>query len=244
MTKEVILAKPRILFLDCESLPNICYAYDLFSYKSYKMIIKEKTLITFAWKFLGDKEVQVIKGKPYDDKAICVKIGELMKEADYVVAHYGDKFDLKFIRSRTMLNNLPAPAPVASIDTYKLGKKYFNFNANRLDYLGKLFGLGEKLPTSFELWAKCAEGNKKAIQEMADYNKQDVALLEKVFLYMLPHVNSNLNHNLFSDNEEHVCHNCGSTKLQKRGTIVTKLSKKQRVNCQSCGAWGAVKYEG
>lgn len=236
------MAKPKILFIDIESLPNICYAYDLFSYKSYKMIKQEKTIISFAWKWMDEKHTNVVTAKvPYKDADVCKVINEQLAKADYVVAHYGDKFDLKFIRSRTLLNGLIATSPTATIDTYKLAKKYFNFNANRLDYLGKLFGLGEKIPTTFELWAKCAEGNKKAIKQMAEYNKQDVVLLEKVFKWMLPHVDAKINYNLFNEHDEHSCPTCGSMQLQKRGTIVNKVTKRQRMMCMKCGSWHSVK---
>lgn len=240
------MTKPKVLFLDCESLPNICYAYDLYSPKNYKMIIKEKSLITFAWKWLGEKEIHVVKAKEaFKDGDIIEVINGLFEEADYVIAHYGDKFDLKYIRSRALINNLPAPAPVPSIDTYKLAKKYFNFNANRLDYLGELFGLGRKVKTSFELWDRCAKGERKAINEMAAYNVQDVALLEKIFLKMVPHVQTKLNHQLFTEHDDTVCHNCGSKKIQKRGTIISGLTKRQRYCCTKCHSWfsGKIKKE-
>lgn len=244
------MAKPKVLFLDCESLPNICYAYDLYSPKNYKMIIQEKALITFAWKWLGDKELHVVKAKEaYKDDDILKVINELFEQADYVVAHYGDKFDLKYIRSRALVNNLPAPAPVPSIDTYKLAKRYFNFNANRLDYLGELFGLGRKIKTSFELWDRCAKGERKAINEMATYNIQDVALLEKIFLKMLPHVQSKLNHTLFDETSkpDESCPHCGSKHIQKRGTYaVSSLTIRQRYKCNKCKSWfiGKIKKNG
>lgn len=242
--------KPRVLYWDLETLPNITYAYDLFSYKSYKMIKQEKSIVSFAWKFDGDRAVQSktildFKHKsPYDDKELVKFIISILNQADYVVAHYGDKFDMRFLRARALINNLCAPAPVQTIDTFKLAKRYFYLNANRLDYLGKLLGLGSKLSTSFELWASCAEGDKKAIAKMAKYNRQDVALLQKVFKYMLPHVESKLNHNIFANAEGHVCPHCGSHDLQKRGVMVLKITKRQRWQCQAdgCGSWSTTKY--
>ena len=238
------MRKPKILIWDLETLPNICYAFDLYSYKKPDMIIQEKAIISFAYKWLGDKKANVIKGNhnhPYDDKALVEQIIEVISQADYLVAHFGDKFDSRFLRSRALINGVKAPPPVKQIDTYKLAKKYFHLNANRLDYLGKILGVGRKNSTSWKLWEKCAEGNKKAINEMAEYNKQDVELLEAVFLKMLPHTTDTLNRRLFSIDAA-VCPHCGSTHLQKRGTMVNKATKRQRYQCQSCYSWSTGKY--
>jgi hypothetical protein len=243
--------KPKILYIDIETLANVTYAFNLYDYKKPNMIIKEKSIITFAYKWAGEKTTKVVtaldfqgtKKDPYNDKGLVEFITGVLNEADYVVGHYSDKFDMRFIRARALINNCIAPAPVATIDTYKLAKKYFHLNANRLDYIGKLLGLGGKSKSGWDLWEKSAQGDLEAIKKMAAYNKRDVELLEAVFLKMLPHVESNLNQRLFTDKTTSVCHNCGSDKIQKRGTIVNKLTKRQRYFCTSCGSWHSEKME-
>lgn len=244
------MAKPKVLYIDIETLPNITYAYNLYDYKNPQMIIKEKSIITFAYKWNNSKtkvvtalDFQGTKKDPYDDKGLVEFINSVIEEADYVVAHYGDKFDMRFIRSRSLINGLVATPPVSTIDTYKLAKKYFHLNANRLDYLGKLLGLGGKAKSGWELWEKSAKGDLEAIAKMAAYNKRDVDLLEAVFLKMLPHVESNLNQKLFSETGLCVCRNCGSKHLQKRGTIVNRLTKRQRYFCVDCGSWHSEKMD-
>jgi len=243
------MAKPNILFLDIETLPNITYAFNLYDYKKPSMIIKEKSIISFAYKFNSEAtkvvtalDFQGTKKDPYNDKGLTEFINQTIEKADYVVAHYGDKFDMRFIRSRSLINGLLPTPTVATIDTYKLAKKYFHLNANRLDYLGKLFGLGGKSDSGWKLWEKSAQGDVEAIKKMAAYNKRDVDLLAAVFLKMLPHCPSVLNQKLFVG-KDLVCHNCGSDKIQKRGTIVNKLTKRQRYFCTSCGSWHSEKME-
>lgn len=243
------MSKPNILFIDIETLPNITYAYNLFDYKKPNMIVKEKAIITFAYKF-NSGPTQVVtnydfphdKFDPYDDRLMVEFINEILSKADYVVAHYGDKFDMRFIRGRAAIHGLPATPIVATLDTYKLAKKYLHLNAYRLDYLGKLLGLGGKADSSWALWEGAAQGDLKAIKKMAYYNKRDVDLLADVFARILPHCPSTLNQKLFS-REEHICPTCGSNHLQKRGTIVTKLTKRQRFACLKCGAWHSTKLE-
>jgi predicted RNA-binding Zn-ribbon protein involved in translation (DUF1610 family) len=50
-----------------------------------------------------------------------------------------------------------------------------------------------------------------------------------------PWIRNHPNHNLFAD--DHVCPNCGSTRLQKRGTAISSTGTYQRYQCSACGTW-------
>lgn len=242
--------KPKILVLDIESLPNILYAFDLFSYNRPHNIIQECAIITFSWKWHGEKgraqsmsSLDFAKGKkydPYDDSKLVAAIGDLLAEADYVVAHF-TKFDMRYIRARSIINNLKPPARPTEICTYRLAKKFFKLNANRLDYLGKLFGFGGKMPMNWTFWERCANGDEAAIKKMAAYNRQDVDLLDKVFTHMKPHVELPINFKLFVPTKGASCPSCGSTKAQHRGYRLTKVTRHRRMQCNDCGTWYSVK---
>lgn len=243
---------PKILVLDIETLPNAGYFFQLYKENNnFETITKERSILTFSYKWLGEAKAKGIsvltfhrpgtKFDPYNDKELVRRICDILKQADFIIAHYGDKFDMRMIRARAVINGLKSPPPVAQIDTYKLCKKHFNLNANRLDYLGKVLGLGRKIPMRWENWQRCAEGDKEAIKEMLKYNKQDVELLEKVFLHIQPHVETKINHNLFVDKSNLICHTCGSDKIQKRGYLMNKISRRQRYSCQDCGSWFSAK---
>lgn len=242
--------KPRVLIYDIETLFNEGYFFSLYGDQgiNHNFIKKEKSILTIAYKWWGDKKTHVIKISDYpsykkdthDDKEVVKAFSKVLAEADYIVAHYGDKFDIKFIASRAMINGLEPIPNVPSIDTYKLVKKHFNLNANRLDYLGKLMGFGGKMKMDWGYWARCAEGDVKAVEKMAAYNKQDVDLLESVFDKLLPYVQHKINMNLFNKHSATCdCSSCGSDNTQKRGYWVTKVAKKQRYQCQDCGSWFA-----
>lgn len=241
------MKQPKILVVDLETLPNKGYFWHPWDDKMLPLafIEKPKSICTAAFKFVGDKRARVISVKtPYDDSGVLVELMKVWEEADYVLAHYGDGFDIPFISARLLANKLPPLPLVPSIDTFKLAKKHFGktLNSNRLDHLGEVMGVGRKNPTKADLWVKCANGNKAALKEMAEYNAQDVELLEQVWLVMLPYVQSKLNLNLFNDISEVICNTCGSENLQKRGTFVTKLTKRQRLCCSDCGSWMTAKY--
>ena len=239
--------QPKILVFDLETLPNLGYFWDCYPENGIPLqfVVQPKAICTIAYKWMGENKSYVLKVKePYNDKEILKKFLPVWEEADYVLGHFGDGFDIPYLAGRLLANGLPPLPIVPSIDTYKLAKKHFGktLNSNRLDNLGTVLNVGNKNKTNINLWVNCASGNKKAIDEMGEYNRQDVNLLEQVALKMLPYTGSKLNRRLFSE-AEISCETCGSTNIQKRGTLVTKTVKKRRVQCQDCGHWGSIKYE-
>jgi hypothetical protein len=159
-----------------------------------------------------------------------------MEEADCIVAHNGDQFDVKFLNTRAIYHGLPALPPITSVDTYKVAKLKFRFNSNRLDYLGKLFGFGGKKHTPPGLWLDVLKGDKKAVKIMTDYNKRDVTLLESVFKKLIPYIPNYLNRELFGGTG---CPRCGSKKIQSRGVQRAITRTYQRFQCQNakCMGW-------
>src|SRR5690606_7200301 len=149
-------------------------------------------IICASWKWQGDRKVESISvspSNPTNDKPVLQKLLEVMNEADAVVAHNGDKFDMRWIRARLAFHRLPPLPPVVQIDTKKIAKSAFYFNSNRLEYLARYLGLGSKVKTGgYGLWKKCMNGDKTALEKMVRYNKHDVTLLEDVFDVLYPHV--------------------------------------------------------
>jgi DNA polymerase III epsilon subunit-like protein len=240
--------QPKVLIFDIESLPNKGFFWHPWDDKMLPLAFIEaaKAICTISYKWMDEKKAKVLIVKtPYDDAGILAEFLEIWEQADYVIGHYGDGFDIPYLAGRLMANRLPPLPLVPSIDTFKLAKRHFGktLNSNRLDHLGEILGLGRKNKTDASLWVRCANGDPRALKEMAAYNMQDVYLLEKVWVAMKPYVQSKYNVNLFLDISDIVCYNCESSNLQKRGTFVTKTTKKQRLHCQDCGSWMTTKYE-
>lgn len=239
--------EPKILLYDIETLMNEGFFFSLYDAINPNFIVKEKSILTIAYKFLGDKGKAkgmsiadfAKEGEPFDahnDKALLEAFSKIVNEADYIVGHYSDKFDNKFLQARVMINGLPPLKMPSQIDTYKLVKKHFNLNANRLDYVGKLLGLGGKMPMNYSYWIECAKGNLKALKKMLAYNKQDVDLLEAIFKKLLPYVETKINRSLFTKDHNFMCNSCGSTELTKNGSKVLKSRKVQYYRCTQCGS--------
>jgi hypothetical protein len=159
-----------------------------------------------------------------------------LEEADVVVAHNGVDFDMKVINSRFLFHGIKPPAPYKVVDTKREAKKVARFNSNKLDDLGGLLGEGKKIKTDFDLWLGCINGDKASWNKMVKYNKQDVLLLEKVYMRLRPWMNSHPN--LALTNPKAKCGKCGSAHIQWRGTAVTTTRSYARFQCQDCGGWG------
>lgn len=239
------MAKPKILFLDIETLPNLGYTWGLYEQNVIRFT-KQSCIATFAAKWSDGRvfakalpDYAGYKPYSYDDKALVKDIWKLLDEADIVVAHNGKQFDVKVCQARFIFHGLKPSSPFKVVDTKDAVKKVARFNSNKLDDLGSLLGIGKKIKTDFDLWEGCIKGDKAAWRQMVTYNKQDVLLLEKLYLTLLPWMS---NHPNFGSGME--CPKCGSDHLQSRGTSRTSTRTYQRYQCQKCGGWSrAVKAE-
>jgi len=181
------LAKLRVLLYDVETAPSVGYFWRGKWEVNILRCITEGGVISIAWKWLGEKETFVMKRGPKDNYALMKKMRDLMDEADVTVAHNGGNFDERVVRTDMLLHKLELSSPHKLVDTLSVAKKYFKFNSNSLDDLARLFGIPGKISTGgLQLWLDCEANKPAAWKRMMDYNKNDVVVLEKVYLRMLP----------------------------------------------------------
>jgi len=227
------MSKPKVLIFDIETAPNLAYVWgkyeqDVIAFKS------EWHLLSVAYKWLGESEIHcvTIEGKK-DDRKLAKTLRDLFDKADVVIAHNGDAFDIKKARARFAYHGLKPPSQFATVDTYKVAKRYFNFNSNKLNDLGQYFRLGEKVKhTGFDLWLGCMRNDKASWKLMQKYNKQDVVLLEKVYQKLLPWMDRHPNMALLQDKQG--CPKCGSVKVVKDGIRANSSTMQQQWHCKSC----------
>ena len=97
--------------------------------------------------------------------------------------------------------------------------------------------MGRKLPTTFDLWARCMRGEQKAMTEMVTYCDQDVILLENIYLTMRPWIMPHPNFNLMVESSDTVnCPTCGSTEHKKQGFYTTYANKYYQRQCKVCSS--------
>lgn len=232
----------KIILWDIETAPMVVTSWGLYKPRlSHDNIIEGTSLLSGAWKTLGEKEIHAVAvhpAKPREDKGAVKAIREALASADVLVAQNGDRFDLRVLNARLVFHGLDPLPPIKTVDTLKVAKKYFRFDSNRLDYLGEFLGVGRKIHTDYDLWLKVLlNGDKAALAAMVKYNKQDVALLEDVYLRLRPFMQTHPNRRL-TDGD--CCPLCGvAGKLQKRGFRLTRTTKRQAYQCQACGGWSS-----
>jgi len=233
----------KILIFDIETSPNLGYWW---SHPWETHIIENKDewhILSFSAKWLGEKvfskglcDYPLYKKDKESDKALVEDIWKLFDEADIVVAHNGADFDIKKSNSRFSFHKMKPPAPFKTVDTKIVAKKNFAFNSNSLNDLGKYLDLGVKVETGgFKLWLDCMAGKLEAWKKMKQYNANDVILLEKIYLRLLPWMNTHPNLGMYTN--KLVCPKCGSGNMQSRGFSINATTKYKRAQCQDCGGW-------
>lgn len=233
----------KIVFVDTETAPSLGWTWGP---KWETSIIDFKTdsyMLSFSYKIAGEKKITtrgLIDYPGYskdkeNDEQLVKDLWAVFDEADIIIGHNVDKFDIKKANSRFLTHGLNPPSPYRTVDTLKISRRSFKFDSNKLDDLGHYLGLGRKLPhTGFHLWQGCMNGDLKSWNLMKRYNSQDVALLEKVYYAVRAWapVHPNVN-----KGQLEACPKCGSNKTQRRGFSFTLLRKKQRYQCLSCFGW-------
>ena len=204
---------------------------------------QERFIICASWKVLGEDEVdsvsildnrKLFKSDPHNDKHVVETLHKMLSAADVIIHHNGNSYDLKFTETRMLFHGLPPLPPIQKIDTLLVAKHRFMFNSNKLDYLAKFLGLGEKIQTDYKLWLRVLQGDKSAIEEMVVYNKHDVKLLEEVYLKLRPYINDHPHAQLFEPGERLDCPRCGSKHTKKNGYHSANTRIYQRYYCLDC----------
>ena len=185
----------------------------------------------------GDRPVQESsKGQALIDSV------ELLVQVDELVGHNHDRFDLRVLRTRCILQGVLMFPKYRTFDTLKKARKYFAFTSNKLDYLGQVLEVGRKLDhEGIGLWRRVQEGatkaiKKEALKEMVNYCIQDVVLLEDVFNVFMPYVDHNTNHAVlkFGYEGRWRCPECGGSDVKLSHTDTTPLGYIKRYMKCSC----------
>lgn len=228
------IKKPRILVYDIETAPNLAYVWGKYE-QNVLAYEKERELLSFAYAWVGeDKVICETREHSKDDETIVAHLAKLLQEADITIAHNGDNFDRKVIKSRMVYWGMKPLKINSSVDTLKVAKSYFSFNGNSLNDLVQHLKIGKKAKTpGFDMWLGCMRGDKKSWALMAKYNKMDVKLLLKLYKRFLPWIE---NHpSLAKLVDSNGCPTCLSKDVQRSGRRATAQGVSQRMLCMSCG---------
>lgn len=219
-------AKPRIkrLIWDIETSPNIGF----FWRAGYRLnilhdcILHERSIICICYKWENSRNVFSLEWNKGDDRVLLQRFLEVALEADELVAHNGDKFDIKWFNTRCLKHGLQPPPIWKTVDTLAIARSRFYFNSNRLDYLGKFLLNEGKIKTDFELWHDIVINNcSKAMAKMVRYCKKDVTLLERVWHLLQPYHRPKTHVGVLNGLDKWTCPFTGSEDVKKSKTSIT-----------------------
>lgn len=227
------------LFFDIETSYNVVSSWRIGNKISitHDNIIKERAIICVSWKLQGENKVHSLNWDNGCDKQLLIDFVKVLNSAEEIIGHNSDRFDLRWIRTRCIFHGIPLAPAFQTLDTLKLARSNFNFNNNRLDYLGKFLGFGGKLDTGgFKLWQEIIMNNcQTSLKKMVKYCEQDVLLLENVYNKLNPYTLSKTHVGVAIGESKCSCPNCGSdnsisngNRISAAGVVVKKL---QCVDC-------------
>lgn len=230
--------KPKILFLDSEWTHAIALVYQQKNkWIQSDDIIQQPSCISIQWAFNNQKP-KAIAANHLDDKAVLEKFIELINEADIVVGHNMDNFDMKKLRWRARVHGLPAIPKVPTVDTLKQSRKLYGVGplGHSLGNLCSRLDLELKDHLSkADLKSFLFTGDKKALRRILSYGKQDIVTLRELYYKMLPDMQGHPHMKAFSEHEI-VCRNCGSHHLKKHKSRPSAAGvMKHQYQCQDCG---------
>jgi uncharacterized protein YprB with RNaseH-like and TPR domain len=233
------MTKRKRLFFDIETSPNIGLFWEA-GYKKnidYSNIIKERAIICICYKWEDAKQVfEVHWDSRQNDKALLEKFIKVANEADELVGHNGDKFDLAWIRTRCLYHKIDMFPKYTTIDTLKVARQAFRFNSNKLNYIADFLGIGQKIKTEFGLWKDIVlNKDKLAMDKMIKYCIKDVILLEQVFKALNSHILPKTHYGVIFGEDRGTCPECGSDELiiSLRRVMASGI-KKISYKCKTC----------
>lgn len=233
---------PKILLLDIETSPNRAFVWRLWKQNIHlPQIISNWFILSWAAKWLGASYItseRLYEEEVYleDDKRIMKKLWNLLDQAEIIIAHNGNYFDIPKINARFLVNGINPPSFYKQIDTKIIAKNQFGFESNKLQHLADQLGIDGKMDTDFELWSKCMQGDEESLKYMEEYNRHDVEILEKVYLKLRPYIKGHPNMDMYYDDSAPHCPSCGSTnlKLEIDKKFYTQAIQYQLYRCSDC----------
>jgi DNA polymerase elongation subunit (family B) len=239
------MKKIKRLFFDIETSPNIGFFWSA-GYKiniSYENIIQERAIICICYKWADDDKIHSLSwDKNQSDKSLLEKFIEIANEADEIVGHNGDKFDLPWVRTRCLYHKIPVFPNYTTVDTLKQARSKFRFNSNKLDYIAQFLNLGGKISTSYDLWKNIVlHKDDNALKQMVEYCKQDVNLLEQIYNLLSSYFPAKTHHGIVLGCGKESCPECGSKSMKfSKKRFTAAGTPRYQLRCNDCGKFHTV----
>ena len=228
------MENPRILIFDLETS-------GLDANRGHIMCAVAKWLnddYSYTWRIDETPGFGDTPGSFIDDSAIVQELVELCTEADAVCAYYGGygKFDVPYLNTRAVAQNLRPCPPLTVIDPYTTAKGSMKLARNGMASVAEVLNCElQKTHLPWADWIAAQYGDTKAMNKILEYCINDVLVLEELYLKLRPLIRNHpyvANNPEATDEERRImCPSCGSLKTHGHGSRFTKLFKVFRRRC-------------
>ena len=239
---------PRLLYFDIETAPVRIEAdvWDIWDVHIRPENVKEDWFV-LGWaakwvchSYIYSYVLRPSEAKKGNDKRILKPLWDLFNQADIIIGHNVDRFDVKKMNWRWIVNDFEPPMPYKTVDTLKELAKVAAPTSKSLDFVTKALNLNGKMKHRSGLFKECKAGDGNALRELRQYNEVDVTEGESLYLKLRPWMKSHPNMGLYYEDTEERCRNCGSTDLDydREHPVRTSVNSFVCWTCKVCGAHG------
>lgn len=204
-------------------------------YIGYNQLATEPSMISVAWKWLGEDEVFTLAwDKNHDDKTMLEEFLKEYNSADMVIGQNNDRFDNRWINARAMKHGLFVNVYVKSFDIMKQTKKLFRIPSYSMAYISKFLGVTQKQShEGILMWEMIENGTPEQQEEylskMIEYNIGDIVTTEEMYFRLRKYMGHKVHFGVFNGGEKYSCPNCGSTNVELTRTTYTTAGTIQHI---------------
>lgn len=225
------------LFFDIETSPYKGYFWNAYpKFIPHDMVEEHMKVICISYKWENEDKINRLVWDNGCDKQMIKDFIKIMNEADEIIAHNGDRYDVRVLRTRAITHRIPMFPKYRTLDTLKKLRSGFKFFSNRLDAIAKDLGVGAKVKhDGWSMWERTMKGDKQALKDMGNYCDGDIVVLEDVYLTLQNYIKPNIHVGVLNGNLKASCPSCGSedTGLLKNNFTPTGTIKRL-MECNTC----------
>jgi DNA polymerase elongation subunit (family B) len=113
------------------------------------------------------------------DKNVTASLVKALDDVDLVVTYYGTKFDVPYVRTRSLYHNIRFPKyqEKLHLDLYYTVRSLLKLGRNSLDQATRFFGIEGKNHVDAEMWMRARVGEEEGMEYVINHNIEDVKIL-------------------------------------------------------------------
>lgn len=166
--------------LDADEGVIFCMSYESSTDPGEVVTLRNDVIAKDQWK----------RGIRGDDRELVKQANAVIRDHQLIVAHYGKRFDVPYLRTRALINKLAPLHEMPIIDPWAIARNKFKFKRNRLDSIARAVGAtDQKTPLDMDVWRRATlNGDPKAMDLIVEHCEADIRVLSFVLDAVKPFI--------------------------------------------------------